>query len=108
MLFGKSFCGKTSIIESMINKNKLTGSFTSYNSNLNNKNYCETPGFQQMFIFIKINSNVNIHKYIGISVSRFYWPVKLANSEKFLMFNLAMWDAGKVSLTKYDYIEPVS
>lgn len=28
--------------------------------------------------------------------------------DKFLMFNLAMWDVGKLCSAKYDYILPVS
>jgi hypothetical protein len=35
-----------------------------------------------------------------------YWPIKLYDSDKFLMANLAVWDVGKLCSTKYEYILP--
>lgn len=31
----------------------------------------------------------------------------MVNSERFMMFNLAFWDVGKLASIKYDYIQPV-
>lgn len=45
---------------------------------------------------------------IGIHITHLYWPVKMMNDDKFYMFNLAMWDVGKLASTKYEYILPVS
>jgi len=83
MLIGKSFCGKTTFIDSMCNGKQTSSSL---NTNFTNKkDYCETP---------------------GISVTHFYWPVKVKTNVQFLMFNLAMWDVGKLCSLKYEYILP--
>lgn len=87
MLIGKSFSGKSSIVESLCNKKLSTSSCFASNSNSVEKGYSETP---------------------GISVTHLYWPVKMQNYDKFFMFNLALWDLGKTSSDKYQYILPSS
>ena len=47
-------------------------------------------------------------KNLGICVTHLYWPVKMPDRDKFLIFNLGMWDVGKLCSAKYDYILPVS
>ncbi|CAF0711664.1 unnamed protein product [Brachionus calyciflorus] len=71
LLLGKSFCGKTTFIQSITSSN--------------NEEYIETPGIQ---------------------ITHLYWPVKMVDSDKFLMFNLAFWDMGKSASIKYEYIQP--
>lgn len=83
LLIGKSFSGKTCFIESMFNSNQTELSLNTKKST--EKSYCETP---------------------GINVTHLYWPVKMQNYDKFLMFNLSMWDVGKNCSEKYDYILP--
>jgi GTPase SAR1 family protein len=50
--------------------------------------------------------NGNYGETPGIHITNVYWPIKLVNIEKFIMFNLAFWDVGKLCSTKYDYIIP--
>jgi hypothetical protein len=77
LLIGKSFCGKTTLLESLcLNKSTTFGQ----------DSYRETP---------------------GIEITHIYWPVKLVSGEKFFVFDLAMWDCGKLASAKYDYILPV-
>ena len=80
MLMGKTNVGKTAFIESLCRHNE-----NSSNNNNNGNNYYETP---------------------GIHITHLYWPIKLVNIEKFIMFNLAVWDVGRLYSTKYDYIIP--
>uniref|UniRef100_T1JBK2 Ciliogenesis and planar polarity effector 2 n=1 Tax=Strigamia maritima TaxID=126957 RepID=T1JBK2_STRMM len=47
--------------------------------------YCETPGIQ---------------------ISVVYWPVKLLNTSRIVMFRLEFWDAGEGALKKFDHILP--
>jgi GTPase SAR1 family protein len=78
LLIGKSFCGKTTLLESLcLNKSTTFGQDA----------YKETP---------------------GIEITHIYWPVRLVNSDEFFVFDLAMWDCGKLASAKYDYIERVS
>ena len=85
MLIGKSFSGKTCFIESMCNS-KQTDSSSSNALAPSDKSYRETP---------------------GISITHLYWPIKMQSYDRFLMFNLSMWDVGKNCSEKYDYILPV-
>jgi GTPase SAR1 family protein len=90
LLVGKGSCGKTSFIETICSPKTYISSLRSDADDINdsgNHFYPETPGIQ---------------------ITHVYWPVKMANFEKFLMFDLAMWDVGKQAITKYDYIIPVS
>lgn len=77
LLIGKSNCGKTAFIESLFKSNQ--------NLSRTTINYGETP---------------------GIHITNIYWPVKLINVDKFIMFKLSFWDVGKACSTKYDYILP--
>ena len=91
LLVGKGSCGKTSLIETLCpSKTSMSSlrSATGNDASETSKNcYPETPGIQ---------------------ITHLYWPVKMVNYEKFLMFDLAMWDVGKQAISKYDYIIPVS
>ncbi len=82
LIIGKSFSGKTTFLDT------LCQSKTNASSNFENdsENYDETSGIQ---------------------ITNLYWPVKMLKIEKFIMFNLSMWDVGKLASTKYDYILPV-
>ena len=77
MLMGKTNVGKTAFVESLCRNSE--------NINKNNSSYYETP---------------------GIHITHLYWPIKLVNIEKFIMFNLSIWDVGRLYSTKYDYIIP--
>ena len=52
------------------------------------------------------NNGTNYYETPGIHITQLYWPIKLINIEKFIMFNLNIWDVGKLCSTKYDYIIP--
>ena len=78
LLIGKSFCGKTTLIESLSQNKRasLDADITDYR---------ETP---------------------GIDITHLYWPVKIQNTDKLFVFNMAMWDVGKLASAKYEYILP--
>ncbi len=82
MVIGKSFSGKTTFIETLCQAKPPLDLLDTEDS----KGYVETP---------------------GILVTHLYWPVKMFQVEKFVMFNLSVWDVGKLASTKYDYILPV-
>lgn len=109
MLIGKSFSGKSSMVESLCNK-KLSAPLSLPScSNACEKNYCETPGKILVFLFLFLSYGYSTNSTVsGISVTHLYWPVKVQNYDKFLMFNLALWDLGKNSSDKYQYILPSS
>lgn len=47
-------------------------------------------------------------RWTGIQISNAYWPAKIIESEKVVLFNLAFWDAGEDALKNYDYILEVN
>ena len=56
----------------------------------------------------KANTETDYVETSGIHITHLFWPVKMYQIEKFIMFNLSMWDVGKLASTKYDYILPVN
>jgi hypothetical protein len=82
LIIGKSFCGKTSFLDTLCQSKTAA-----LNIENESNNYDETS---------------------GIHITHLYWPVKMLQIEKFIMFNLSMWDVGKLASSKYDYILPVS
>lgn len=54
------------------------------------------------------NDSTDYDETSGIHITHLFWPVKMYQIEKFIMFNLSMWDVGKLASTKYDYILPVN
>ena len=43
----------------------------------------------------------------GIQTSTVYWPAKMADIDKIVMFQLQFWDAGENALKKFDHVMPV-
>ena len=46
--------------------------------------------------------------FSGIVTSVAYWPTKLVQSGKIVLFKLHFWDAGENAIKKFDHILPVS
>ena len=44
----------------------------------------------------------------GIATSVLYWPAKIADINKVVMFRLQLWDAGETTIKKFHHILPVS
>lgn len=44
----------------------------------------------------------------GIQTQVVFWPAKLVDTGKIIMFRLQFWDAGDAALKKFDHILPVS
>ena len=44
----------------------------------------------------------------GIQTAITYWPAKIMNINKLVMFKIQFWDAGENALKKFDHILPVS
>ncbi|XP_005102378.1 ciliogenesis and planar polarity effector 2 isoform X1 [Aplysia californica] len=42
----------------------------------------------------------------GIQTTKMYWPVKIAHLNKKVLMNLTFWDAGEITLKKFDHILP--
>lgn len=42
----------------------------------------------------------------GIQTSEVYWPAKLKESQKVLMFKFQLWDCGEHAIRKYDHLLP--
>ena len=43
----------------------------------------------------------------GVRVTNVYWPAKVANEQRVLVFNLELWDSGEAATKKYNHILPV-
>jgi hypothetical protein len=82
LIIGESFSGKTTFLDILC------------------QSKTNSPNFE--------NDCYNYDETSGIQITHLYWPVKMFKIEKFIMFNLSMWDVGKLASTKYDYILPVS
>nr|XP_014344013.1 PREDICTED: REM2- and Rab-like small GTPase 1 isoform X1 [Latimeria chalumnae] len=46
------------------------------------------------------------HETTGIQTTVTYWPVKLRDSERVIMFRFQFWDCGEAALKKFDHILP--
>ena len=44
----------------------------------------------------------------GIQTSIVYWPAKIVDINRVVMFKLHFWDAGENALKKFDHVLPVS
>ena len=45
---------------------------------------------------------------IGVQTYTVYWPAKISEVNKVVLFKLQFWDAGENALKKFDYLLPVS
>ncbi|XP_074831717.1 ciliogenesis and planar polarity effector 2 isoform X3 [Carettochelys insculpta] len=48
----------------------------------------------------------NKRKFFGIQTTMVYWPAKLRDSGRALIFRLHFWDCGEAALRKFDHILP--
>ncbi|KAH1175615.1 hypothetical protein KIL84_022140 [Mauremys mutica] len=48
------------------------------------------------------------HETTGIQLTTVYWPAKLRDSGRALIFRFHFWDCGEAALKKFDHILPVS
>ena len=46
--------------------------------------------------------------HAGIQTSIVYWPAKIVDINRVVMFKLHFWDAGENALKKFDHVLPVS
>ena len=49
----------------------------------------------------------NAFLFSGLQTWDVYWPAKMMDIDKIVMFHLQLWDAGENSLKKFDHIMPV-
>ena len=49
----------------------------------------------------------NAFLFSGLQTWDVYWPAKMMDIDKIVMFHLQFWDAGENSLKKFDHIMPV-
>ena len=48
-----------------------------------------------------------LYLFLGIQTATVYWPAKVLDINRVIMFKLQFWDAGENALKKFDHILPV-
>ncbi|EDO36605.1 predicted protein, partial [Nematostella vectensis] len=67
------------------------------------------PGIGKTSTIAKLSGQEVPHMHIetpGIQTSVVYWPAKLINSSKVILFKFHFWDCGSHSMKKYDHLLP--